>query len=79
MGLLFISALLSAVYAILFFKASGDLRALQSQAASIENNRNVTRALAADAIEYSKRNPAINPLLQSFELKPAPSSPKAAK
>ena len=78
-ALLFLSALVSAACVIVHLKTSGELRGLQSQAVGIENNRNIARALAAEAVEYGKRNPAIDPLLQSFNLKPAPSSPKAAK
>jgi hypothetical protein len=78
-GLLLISAVISAVCAIVYVRGTSELRGLQSQAAAIDNNRNLVRALAADAVEYSKRNPAIDPTLQSFGLKPAPSSPKASK
>lgn len=81
-ALLFVSAVASAACAVLHYRATGQLRGLQRQAMGVESNRNLTRALAADAVEYSKRNPAIDPILRSFGLKqpasPA-SSPKAAK
>jgi hypothetical protein len=78
-ALLLLMAIASATFAILIVRGSNELRSLQIQAASIENNRNVTRALANDAIEYSKRNPAIDPILQSLGLKPTPASQKPAK
>jgi hypothetical protein len=78
-GLLFVCAIVAAVGAICYSIASTELRALQSQAARMESGRNLTRALASEAMEYSKRNPAIDPILQSVGLKPAPASPKAAK
>ncbi|MEO5804724.1 MAG: hypothetical protein ABIR24_14460 [Verrucomicrobiota bacterium] len=78
-GLLFLSAALSAVCAVLYVRGSGELRGLQTQAAAIDNNRNLTRALATDAMEYSKRNPAIDPILRSVGLKSESSSPKVAK
>lgn len=78
-GLLFVSAILSAVGALSYYTASSQLRNLQAQIAKMESGRNLTRALAAEAVEYSKRNPAIDPVLQSVGLKPAPSSPKASK
>ncbi len=78
-GLLFLSAVLSAICAIIYVRGSGELRGLQGQAASIDNNRAVTRALAGEAMEYSKRNPSIDPVLQTFGLKSAPASPKATK
>jgi hypothetical protein len=37
------------------------------------------QVLAADLVEYSKKNPAIDPLLQSFNIKPGPGNPAAAK
>ncbi len=78
-ALLFVSAFVSAACALLHYRATGELRGLQRQAMSVESNRTLTRALAADAVEYSKRNPAIDPLLRSFGLKQPVSSPKAAK
>ena len=78
-GLLFISAIISAVCAVLHMRGSSELRNLQLQAAMVEQKRALTRGLATDAMEYSKRNPAIDPILQSVRLKPTPTSPKASK
>jgi len=78
-GMLFICAILSAIGAISYYAASNELRSLQVQAARMDGRRNLARALAAEAMEYSKRNPAIDPVLQSVGLKPAPASPKATK
>ena len=78
-GLLFISALASLVCVVVYTRGSGELRGLQTQAARMESSRNLLRALAADSIEYSKKNPAIDPLLQSVGLKQAAASPKATK
>jgi hypothetical protein len=78
-GLLFICAIVAAVGASSYFIASSELRGLQTEAARMDSGRNLARALAAEAVEYSKRNPAIDPILQSVGAKPAPASPKAAK
>lgn len=78
-GLLFVSAILSGLGAISYYSCSSQLRKLQTQVANMEAKRQLTRALAADALEYSKHNPAIDPILQSIGLKTPPSSPKAAK
>ncbi|MEO6181925.1 MAG: hypothetical protein ABIP71_02225 [Verrucomicrobiota bacterium] len=77
--LLLVSALACATLAILYVRSTSELRGLQGQVVAIENNRNLVRALANDAIEYGKRNPAIGPVLRSFALEPAPASPKASK
>lgn len=78
-GLLFVSAITAAVCTMVYVRGANELRGLQAQASAIENNRNLVRALANDAVEYSKRNPAINSTLQSFGLNSAPISPKATK
>jgi hypothetical protein len=77
--LLFICALTSAISAIVYMESSGELRSLQIQAATLEQKRVLTRALVNDVLEYSKRNPEIDPILRSIGLKPALSSPKASK
>lgn len=77
-GLLFLSAIFSAISAMMYWKDSGELRNLQAQAVAIENNRAILRALANDTMEYSKRNPSINPVLQTFGLQQPITSPKAA-
>jgi len=55
-----------------------ELRTLQSQTAFINNNRTLVNSLANDAVEYSKKNPAIDPILESVGIKPAKSAPTAA-
>jgi hypothetical protein len=39
---------------------------------AITRTTSAVQALANDAIEYSRRAPAIDPILQQFELKPRP-------
>jgi hypothetical protein len=50
---------------------------LQGQLAVANRNREIVRAMATDALEYSKKNPALDPLLQQLELKPKPAAPAA--
>jgi hypothetical protein len=80
LGLLTVSALASVVLCWLYISSTRQVRALQTQVNIINNNRTVMTALANDAIEYSKRNPAIDPILESIGLKagktPAPATPK---
>lgn len=71
-GLLLVSAVTAAVFTMVFIQSNRDLRRFQAQAASIQNNRLVAQAMANDCLEYSKRNPAIDPILQSIGLKPNP-------
>ena len=61
----------------LYISNTRELRSLQAQANMINNNRTVINALANDTIEYSKKNPDIDPILESVGLKPAKSAPAA--
>ena len=46
------------------------LRQLQPRVASIQVTQNVIAALANEMMEYSKRNPAVDQVLQQVGLKP---------
>jgi hypothetical protein len=77
LGVLTISALLSVLFCWLYISDTRELRAFQIQAAMINNKRAVINALANDVAEYSKKNPAIDPILESVGLKPGKSAPTA--
>ena len=77
LGVLTVSALLSVGFCWRYVSTTREMRALQTQASLINNNRTMINALAADAVEYSKKNPAIDPILESVGLKPAKSAPAA--
>lgn len=70
LGVLTLSVLGSVVLCWLYISNTRELRTLQGQAAMINNNRGVINALAADTVEYSKKHPAIDPILESVGLKP---------
>lgn len=76
---LLISALGSVALSYVYSRDARELRLLQSQAAMVNNNRNLITALAAESVEYGKRNPAINPILEAAGLKPGPGAPAPAK
>lgn len=60
--------------------AMGELQKLQGQYLEMNNSRTAVQNLANEAVEYSKRNPAIDPLLYQFEIKarPGTNAPAAA-
>jgi hypothetical protein len=78
LGVLTLSALASVVLCWLYISNTRELRALQTQATSINNNRALINALANDTVEYGKTHPAIDPILESMGLKPGKSAPSAA-
>jgi hypothetical protein len=78
LGVLTISALLSVGFCWRYVSNTRELRTLQTQANMINNNRTMINSLANDTVEYSKKNPAIDPILESVGLKPGKSAPAAA-
>ena len=77
LGALTLSALASLVLCWLWMSSVRQHRELARQMSLVNNNRNVITALANDTLEYSKKNPAIDPILESVGLKPAKSAPTA--
>jgi hypothetical protein len=63
LGVLTISALCSLIFFGLFVSRNREINRLKSEVAEINNRQNLMRALMYDANEYSKKNPAINPIL----------------
>ena len=68
-GLLFASAVAAAVQVLRLSFATRDLRRIQPRLIEINSHLNVAQALLNDTLEYSKHNPAIDPLLQSMNFK----------
>ena len=60
-------------------KNISELNRLQVQEAMVLNNRAVINSLANDALEYSKRNPSLDPILESAKVKPPSQTPAANK
>jgi hypothetical protein len=75
LGVLTLSALASIVLCWLYISNTRELRTLQAQAAQINSNRALINALAIDVMEYSKTHQDIEPILESFGMKPGKSVP----
>jgi hypothetical protein len=73
--ILTVSALLSVVQCWMYISAARELRMLQTQAAMVNNNQALINALAAETFEYSKKNPAIDPILEAAGIKPKAGAP----
>ncbi len=78
-GLVLVLAVLCAWFAERYAFSTRDLRRIQPQVAAINNRLNLAQALLNDTMEYSKRNPAIDPLLQSLNLKTNSTPPAPAR
>lgn len=77
-SLLAVLVLISSILAFVFIQSSRQTPLLQAKIDEANRSRNLLQGLARDMIEYSGRNPAINPILQQFGLKPATPAPAPA-
>jgi biopolymer transport protein ExbB/TolQ len=72
---LFLSALASCWSAAWWFLGARELQALEYEFQSLNQTSTAMQSIANEALEYSRRNPSIDPLLVQFELKPRPAAP----
>ncbi len=79
LGLVALSVVSTSALALIYVRAVQNLNRLQFQSARVTRNRALINSLASDAVEYSRRNPSIDPVLQSVGIKPrsgsAPTQP----
>jgi len=73
---LLISSLLSVLFCGLYISSARRLRDVQRGAASAQAYLNMCAALVNDTVEYSKKDPAINPILEAAGVKPKDSTNK---
>jgi len=76
---LFLSALTASWFSMWWFLGARELQNLEYQFQSYNRISAAMQSLANDAVEYGRRNPAIDPVLNQFDLKPkgaaAPAQP----
>ena len=69
---LFLSALASCWFSAWWFLGTRELQGLEYHSQAMTRVSNAMQALAGDAVEYSRRNPGIDPVLQKFDIKVKP-------
>ena len=69
-SVLFVSALASCWFSLGWFLATRELQGIEFQNQSLVRISQAMQSLANDAVEYGRKNPAIEPVLVQFELKP---------
>jgi hypothetical protein len=79
LALLFVSVLSLAFLSTRYVFSVREYRRLQSELVLAENNRSRMRLLVADCLEYRKRNPAIDAVLQSANLLRGPATNAPSK
>jgi type II secretory pathway pseudopilin PulG len=74
---LLVCALLSAWLTVRYTASIRRMQMLQNQVLAVNNARGVLQSLLNEVGEYSKKNPAILPILQPAAPKPAQPAPAA--
>ena len=69
----------SAGLGLLYKRRISHVRNAQAAVSAMQQGNAVIQVLCTDVMEYSTKNPAINPILQSFGLKPATTAAQPAK
>ena len=76
-GCLILSAISCAVLSLQWFFTVGEAQKLQGLAFRINSTLNAAQALVNDSVEYSRQNPAIDPILYQFNFKAPPGGTNA--
>jgi hypothetical protein len=78
MVVLVLSALLSVFLCYAYVSNTRELALLRTQVAQVNNNRALVNALANEVMEYSKKNPAVLPILESITVRATNAAPAQA-
>ena len=73
-----LNAIAAPILTYWYVQTTRKLNALKYQVSEVNRNQSSLQALAGDAIEYSRKNPAIDPLLQTVGIKPKPGAAPAS-
>lgn len=63
---------------IQYYFKTREVRTLQAQIMNYQNKQAIMNNLIAETMQYSQRNPAIDPLLEAIGAKPGKNAPAAA-
>jgi hypothetical protein len=80
LGLTAVSLAISVACTLVHVRTVGELRSLQAQSVLINQRQAQAQAVAAAALEYSKRDPGIDPILITVgaKIRPASAAPAPA-
>ena len=63
---------------IQYYFKTREVRTLQAQIMNYQNKQAIMNNLIAETMQYSQRNPSIDPILEAIGAKPGKSAPAAA-
>jgi len=64
--------------AMQYYFKTREARSLQLQMVNYQNTQTILNSLIADSLQYSKQNPAIDPILEAIGAKPGKNAPAPA-
>jgi len=67
-SVLFLAALGTCWFAVRYFFSVKELQGIQFRYQNLIATQSALQSMAAEAVAYSQQNPAINPLLQEFNI-----------
>ena len=76
---LVVSSLASVLFCGLYIRNAIRLRDVQRSAANVQAYRNLFGSLVSDTMEYSKKNQAVDPILEAAGFNPRGGNPAPAK
>ena len=74
-GMLLVVASLTAFLTYRYFSLVKQMQILQAQSEMVNYNRTRFKSLVSDSAEYSRQNPALDPILQSIGVRKNPEQP----
>jgi len=70
LGVFLVCALYTIWLSMRVYFSGQELQQVQYQYMRLEQTHEALQSLAGEALEFSKKNPAMNPILQRFDIKP---------
>jgi hypothetical protein len=74
LALLLASVLINLVFSFFYLRAISETRTLQAQMAQVNSKHALVQNLVNEALDYSRLNPAIDPILYAINAKPRPAT-----
>jgi len=75
MVVLFINAVATPILSYRFIQITRELNRLKSQYNAVNGNTQLLQQMLSESIEYSKKNPALDPVLERIGVKAKPTTP----
>jgi aromatic ring hydroxylase len=75
LGLTLVSAVSTVALSMMTISGINEQQAMQQQIREVQSFRQTTTKLIEEAAVYSRKNPAMIPVLQQFGIQPTPANP----